>query len=246
MRSRAVRAQARLTAVAELLEAPVFSDEMDGASDCASGLIAAASAADDGYCSLCRRCQMRRKLEKRLQKKKDEEDDVCIVEDVEDERTIEEIMEFIGEDNSKSRKRRRRRRRKRSQNDVDGIHAHDAPSPGGSGSGSSVGDNDVVGNALTYKDGFQNGVQHLGMGHSVQQHVTSRRNHEHDHPVCCEGHHGCHNDSNTAQAQSKVEVVDGITPEQEAEIEREVEEFRMRLACEPPARNLPRVAIPNF
>ena len=243
-----MRAQARLTAVAELLEAPVFPGEMGSSADCNS-LLAAAAAAEDGYCSLCRRCQMRRKLEKRLQQKKLEEDDDSPVQEVADERTIKEIMEFIGEDTGKGKRRKRRRRRKRGNNDSELSPAHDFHSShstsSGNGCGSSVEDHELA--ECPTHNGYQDNTGETGSEERTHQHACSSHNGEVN-GTCCENHSGCDNGSSFAanNGYSHSGGFDEITPEQEAEIEKEVEEFRLRLACHPPAQDLPRIAIPNL
>ena len=99
--------------------------------------------ADDSYCALCRRCQMRKKLERRLAAKKGlmspyGGDELATVSPQarQDDRSLDELLDYIGEgsDRSKHAKKQRKKRttaaRKRNTASADWRKGHsgDAPS----------------------------------------------------------------------------------------------------------------------
>ena len=246
MRSRSLRAQAARLAVAELLEAPVYVDDEDP-SELGREMLSAVTMSE-GFCSLCRRCQMRKRLERRLAKKKLEEDEASVEGAASDERSIEEIMQFIGEAAAKPRRRRRRRgKRGKAKTDVDfsktngstpsedGAGSSASGGPSRSRSGSSLGDQEVPDEAL--RDSvdaapFEESTERLDYQEGELKRIDEAR-HDNDSLLCCRRKGLGHNH------------VDEISPEEEAQIEREVEEFRMRLALAP-ARHRPRLVIPNL
>ncbi len=78
--------------------------------------VALAAHADDSYCALCRRCQMRKKLERRLATRRrgasgrGAEHATAVPRD---ERPIAELLDYIGADESATNRPSRKARRKR-------------------------------------------------------------------------------------------------------------------------------------